>query len=41
MLAKDLAGQNLKKLAVKTGLSENVLHEIVNEANKIVGVYWK
>lgn len=39
MLAKDLAGQNLKKLAVKTGLSEVVLQGIVNEANKIVGVY--
>ena len=39
MLAKDLAVQNLKKLAVKTGLSEKVLQGIVDEANKIVGLY--
>jgi len=39
MLAKDLAGQSLKKLAVKTELSENVLKRIVDEANKICGIY--
>ena len=39
MLAKDLTGQNLKNLSNKTGLSNSVLRGIIDEANKVVGLY--
>jgi len=40
MIAKDLAGYNLDSLMKKTGLSAEMLKKIIDEANKIIGVYF-